>query len=214
MILRALALCLLTALPVTAQDFRGLRPGMDASVLGAIGEPLELYSSQDGTQATYPLPHGHRLLVDYSPTGTIGFVASFAGPDAGPVPQSDGLRVGVMSLRDVLRRLGRPSEILSTRGLVYVEPLSESRFSLVFDIGDDAASTLILDFNADPASNRHASAEDRLDELGNAVFTAASLVLREGLTELRHPDLFPDGPRTAPIPFPLSIDEAFPSLIP
>ncbi|UWQ97195.1 hypothetical protein K3728_08275 [Rhodobacteraceae bacterium M385] len=212
--IRLAALLALCALPASAQDFRGLRPGMPASALGPIGEPLEFSSSQDGTHATYPLPHGHRLSVSYSASGTINFLASFASSDAGSAPQSDGLRVQSMTLRDVLERLGEPDTILATQGLLSIEAFSDSRFSLVFDIGPEASTALILDFVAHPDSDREAPVTARLDELGDAVFTAASLVLAEELASLRHPSSFVDGPRAAPIPFPIPLSEAFPSLIP
>lgn len=186
---------------------------MHASVLGAVGEPLELFQTDGETQAVYPLPYGQRLMVSYSDAGLIGFLSTYSSPDAAEAPRTSGLRLEQMTLSQVLAQIGANGGDLAMPGLVHLDPLSARRFSLIYDIEGAPEAALILDFVAEPDSDLDAPAVQRRAELSDAQFIAASLVLRDGLSELRASDGFPGGPRAAPIPFPMALDEAFPSLI-
>ncbi len=206
--IRWLAPALLAALPAAAQDFRGLRPGDPASALGAIGEPLWQDRDDGLTMSAYPLPFEQRLDVIYDADGTIVWLNSAAMVGAPAVPDPDGLAVGEMTLADVERFLGRARASLDTPGLR--SPLaSGAAFELIYDLTEDPDVLVLLRF-VEPAEAVLLGIEDA----DGPVFIAAALVLRsffEASSDLRS---FDGGPRAAPIPFPISIDEAFPSLIP
>jgi hypothetical protein len=187
---------------------------MPASALGQIGEPMHLDRDEGLTLATYPLPFEQRLDVTYDEAGTIVWINTSAWPDAPLPPQGDGLRIGRMTLGDVERYLGgRRAAAIETPGLA-VPTLIGPTFSLIYDHSDDPDLVIRLAFvqpgyltwaEDDPAS--HAPPRD-------ATLMAATLALRSYYDPASGRIPFPDGPRTVPIPFPLPIDEAFPSLIP
>ncbi|WP_339984249.1 hypothetical protein [Gymnodinialimonas ulvae] len=86
------------ALPASAQDFRGLLPGMPASALAAVGEPFRIDQEGGITAASYPLPFERTLDVIYA-DGTILFVALGVLPATSmSPPASSGLQVGESSL--------------------------------------------------------------------------------------------------------------------
>ncbi|WP_224814580.1 hypothetical protein [Hasllibacter sp. MH4015] len=212
--IRALALCLLVALPASAQDFRGLRPGMPASALGPIGEPLELLQTDEGYSAIYPLPFEQRLMVDYSPEDGVQFVATFAAPNAPDAPETGGLQLRAMTLRDVVDRLGGDAARIETPGLIFADPLAPGRLSLVYDIPDQPDLVLFLDFAGERALDRDVAPGDRLDAFADTVFVAANLTFWSQADSLRRPADFLDDARDDPILFPVPLEEAFPPLLP
>lgn len=211
--MRALAFAVLVALPASAQDFRGVWPGDPIETLGPIGEPLDILPTDTGRRATYPLPFAQRLTVDYDSAQGIRFVQTYASGDAPEPPQTDGLQFGI-TLHRAARRMGLGRADLATPGLLYVSPFAPGGFTLLYDVPDDENVLLALDFVGERADILAVPARGRLAALGDADLTAAFLLLRSEADAIYPPADAADGPRAAPIPFPIPIDEAFPSLIP
>lgn len=211
--IRALTLLVLLALPASAQDFRGLLPGMPASILGPIGEPTEISRESGWTASYYPLPFGQRLTVVYGTDGRIVWLSSYALPNAPDAPDLGGLRVGQMRLSDVERYLGQDGAALDTFGLAVLSGIGVS-FRIVYDHSRHEDILVVLEFLHTPSLGRDGRLRDYALPLPrNALLISADLIDRGHFENTTEPGAFIGGPRTAPIPFPLSIDEAFPSLI-
>ncbi|MEJ6395122.1 hypothetical protein V8J82_17805 [Gymnodinialimonas sp. 2305UL16-5] len=213
--IRAIALCLLAALPAAAQDFRGLRPGMPASALGVIGEPFALEQAGNLIYASYPLPFEQRLDVTYTSDGTLVWLSTRASPDAPDPPETGGLQTGIMGLADVANRLSDATETdpFDRPGLIHVRE-GEPGFTLVYDLPAEPDVVLTLTFyhaSFLPPADLIEVAQTPPDD---AEFVSANLVYRPYIETAGGLGSPIDGPRTAPIPFPLTIDDAFPSLIP
>lgn len=227
--IRALTLALLTALPATAQDFRGLRPGMSATALGPIGEPEAIAEENGVTLARYPLPFEQKLEIVYDSAGELLWLTAFARVDApARAPDLGGLRVHAMTLRDVRRALGLSWGDLDTPGLAQPMPFGGG-FRLFFDrpdvgSGSDAGSDMapdapdtyliVLTFLDDAPSLDLLTSEVSSRAHRDTPFVSAELMSRSWFDNGAGADPFIGGPRPGPIPFPIPIDDAFPSLIP
>ena len=155
MMLRALALCLLTALPVAAQDFRGLLPGMPVSDLGRLGEPLSLRDEDGHRFRRYPLPFERSLLVvsDGMSIGTIGLEAF--NPSMTP-PPSTGLRVGESDYAMVTEILG--SSGFTFAGLPFQQTFDGNPaawWQVHYELVEHPQLVLSLLFRRNPASLAH-----------------------------------------------------------
>ncbi len=211
--LRALALCLLTALPAAAQDFRGLRPGMHASALGPIGEASTVDYVNGLTRSSYPLPYAQGLVVVYDDAGVIQRLSSASLPFGSGAPETGGLQINEMTLGEVMDRLGRDAPDLDTPGLVAPHTF-DGRVTLVFDHASDPDLLVILSFDLPVRGSLSDPQPDVPPIPEDALLTSAILSLRAHFEGLGLDLTYLGGRRNAPIPFPLTIDEAFPSLIP
>ncbi len=207
--IRLALVLLLTALPAAAQDFRGLRPGMDAAALGPLGEPMAIDHIEDATLATYPLPFEQYLEVLYEQSGTIAWLHTSAPAGAPDAPPNDGLRIGEMALDDVFQHLMEDVSPTVTPPLLSFAG-DGGVVQLVYSDGADPDVLVILTF----LPSHDADISDRQNPANDPTLHSVSLTTRSFLdapVNLVGPTDIPSGD---PRPFPLPLDEAFPSLIP
>lgn len=116
MIRVAFLLCL-SALPLQAQDFRGLLPGMPTQELARLGEPLDLRNQHGLTTAIYPLPFERTLGVMHAGGQIVAMtLAAYPHTSLRP-PASDGLQVGETSLSEAISLVGSDGYAFEATGL-------------------------------------------------------------------------------------------------
>lgn len=209
--IRAAFLCTIMAVSASAQDFRGLLPGMPTDALGAIGEPSERRVSEREVLAVYPLPYEQQLMVIYSLDAGIMSLATYGTNAVDGAGSTGGLTLFSMTLKDVMDRLEQPLSALETRGLVTGH---NGYLSLTYNHESDPDFIITLQFRGASQVQDTAPTLETLPLWHDASFVGATMALRSYRERLDLSPTFIAGPRTDPIPFPLPLSEAFPPLIP
>ncbi len=209
MILRALALCFLTALPASAQTFQGLLPGMAASELARLGEPLAIDEGGQGlTTATYPLPFNERLRATHD--GARILALSSWTEVLAPAPERDGLQAFETTLADAVEAAGSEGWFYEVEGQVDNMSAS-STWRMYFDVPDLPEVLLALVFfSTSPAvALEEDAAYQPLPQ--DADLIQAELFHRDYIRAQagRFGDIRIDRPDA--IPFALPLTEAFPA---
>lgn len=207
--IRAFIVCLLAALPASAQDLRGLRPGMPISALDHIGvTPNE--SDRRGLQRfSLSFPDGQVVDVFADDTQTIVRLITYEiFSDADTPPASTGFVFNETEFGDVAARLGlldTPSEITAR---IYHEQ-DDNFFHLIHHIPDAPEVLVVLHFDAIRPITEAATGP-------TAPFPAtADLVFVELIDRALAKTLFDLVPSSGTaVPFPIPIAEAFPPRTP
>lgn len=208
--IRTAALLCLFALPATAQDFRGLLPGMATAELARLEEPFERHASDALTTARYPLPFERQLRVVHGGGRILSLGLSAIGAQM-RAPLNDGLTVGESTLEETRAAAG-------SGGYTRERPATQTAeapvdWTFFFDLPDHPDLTLETGF-ADPARPLSSLARHTppTDPPGDAVLIAATLHHADYIAA--HPDIFgvarPDRADAAFFATPLA--EAFPRL--
>ncbi|WP_461426209.1 hypothetical protein [Gymnodinialimonas sp.] len=205
------------ALPASAQDFRGLLPGMATAELARLGESEAMGQLDDGTtRAVYPLPYGQRLEVIHAGPDGILALATSGDPFEAVVSQRATLppfQSYATSLAQAVSLAGSEGQVFEARGQ-FITPTNDRFWWLTYTLADHPDLTLELRFIQDNAPTPIAARDDGFYDLpGDATLTTATLYSAAYLA--RHPDRFGttrlDRPGAAPFALPLA--EAFPLTI-
>ncbi|OAN69877.1 hypothetical protein A8B78_21245 [Jannaschia sp. EhC01] len=212
--IRALVLLCLLALPVAAQDFRGLMPGMAAGERGRLGEPLAIAPPDEAglIRAVYPLPFDQRLEVYHDTrrilalgTWTLPFGAGFGGR-----PATGGLRSFTATIADVTRMAGSEGYIYQPRGQYYHEG-TDTLWWMVYPLADNPDVMLELRFfDSETPRTLPMLNADTVALPGDVQMTRATLYHRDVIPAILGDMAATLIPRPGAAPFALPIAEAFP----
>ncbi|MBY4891696.1 hypothetical protein KUL25_02830 [Rhodobacteraceae bacterium N5(2021)] len=211
--IRVVALFLLCALPASAQDFRGLLPGMPTSALERIGEPLDRQTDDGFISAIYPLPFERTLGVMHADGEIIALTLAALPPTLLHPPPSDGFQVGVTRLSEALALAGSEGYAFETAGTW--QGLPPGGGFLSYTLADHPEVILTLAFfghlDADHDANDVTSLADMPP---HAILMSATLFDQTSVT---HYPMLADMQQTPPppeaTPFALPLAEAFPLTI-
>lgn len=207
--IRAVLLLALMALPASAQDFRGLLPGMPASDLARLGEPFDLQTQDGITFARYPLPFERTLEVLHTDGAIVSIALGALATTRLQPPQTDGFQVGETRLRDAVTRAG--SDGFAFEVVQLLPDLPPSGWILSYTLAEHPALVLTLAFYGRLPNGADASDVTGAQDMPqDATLISATLINRSVIA--RYPVLaeLQQTPPPDATPLALSLTDAFP----
>lgn len=208
MIRVAFLLCL-SALPLQAQDFRGLLPGMETQELARLGEPFDLQSQDGFTVARYPLPFERTLEVLHTDGAIVSIALGALASTRMQPPPSDGLQIGETQLSEAITLAG--SDGFAFEVIQSLPELPPSGWSLSYPVAEFPDLVLTLTFygrlNPDVDADDINGAQDMPQDatLITATLIDPSIIARYPVLVDLQQNVPPDA-----MPLAVSLTDAFP----